>query len=132
MRLTIVAGMARTKAKDIARDRVLSDTEIRALWAVIPGQGMFGKLVKTLLLTAQRRDEVAQMGRSEIDDKGVWHPSGALQDRQDIVPLPAGALAVLEERRSDRRVQPLIFSDRRARLRFLGIRKPSGHSTSQC
>jgi integrase len=60
--------------KERTRDRVLSDDEIRWFW-----QGCeeidwpFGPLFKLLLLTAQRRDEVAGVVRSEIDlENRVW------------------------------------------------------------
>jgi hypothetical protein len=51
-----------------ARDRVLSDDELRWLWQGSDEIGWpFGPLVKLLLLTAQRRDEVAGMEWPEID-----------------------------------------------------------------
>jgi integrase len=57
-----------------ARDRVLSDDELRWLWRACDEVGWpFGPLVKLLLLTAQRRDEVAGMEWPEIDlVKRVW------------------------------------------------------------
>ena len=59
--------------KESQRDRVLNDDEIKELWAACEKAGYpYGPLVKMLLLTAQRRDEVARMGHSEIDSHGVW------------------------------------------------------------
>src|SRR5262249_37660643 len=57
-----------------ARDRALSDEELRWLWRACDEVGWpFGTLVKLLLLTAQRRDEVAGMNRAEIDFvKRAW------------------------------------------------------------
>jgi integrase len=55
----VVKGMRRAKPK--ARTRILSDNEIRAVWQAVEGAGTFGALVKTLLLTAQRKDKVATM-----------------------------------------------------------------------
>src|SRR2546421_3063551 len=49
----------RARPKERARTRVLSDEEIRAVWATLKEDETFGSIVKTLLLTAQRRDEVA-------------------------------------------------------------------------
>jgi integrase len=56
------------------RDRVLSDDELRWLWQACDEIGWpFGPLVKLLLLTAQRRDEVAGMTWLEINfGKRVW------------------------------------------------------------
>ena len=49
----IVRGMARTIEQ--ARDRILSDDEIRKVWAA--NSGIFGAYVRFLLLTAARRNE---------------------------------------------------------------------------
>ena len=62
----------RANPKERARVRVLSDEEIRAIWPVLAEAGTFGVLVRTLLLTAQRRDEVARMSRKEIGGDGIW------------------------------------------------------------
>src|SRR5262249_20491570 len=62
----VVRGMARVKPKERARTRVLSDDEIRTIWPELAKAGTFGAFIKALLLTAQRRDEVAQMSRKEI------------------------------------------------------------------
>ena len=58
----IVKGMRRNKPK--ARDRILDDNEIRAIWKA--ECGAFGAIVKVLLLTAQRREKVATMRWSDI------------------------------------------------------------------
>jgi integrase len=68
----IVRGMARVKPKERARTRVLSDEEIRIIWPLLDEAGTFGALVRMLLLTAQRRDEVARMSRKEIRPDGIW------------------------------------------------------------
>jgi integrase len=95
----VVPGMARTKPRELARDRVLSDEEIKVMWPLLDGLGTFGAIVKMLLLTAQRRDEVARMGHSEIDSHGVWIiPAERYKTgRPNVVPLPQAALAVIED-----------------------------------
>lgn len=58
--------------KAVARDRVLSDEEIRKVWSafdVMPAP--FGPMFKALLLTGQRRSETASMKWSDIQDD-VW------------------------------------------------------------
>jgi integrase len=61
------AGMT-LPTQERARDRVLSDDEIRWLWQGCDEIGWpFGSLAKLLLLTAQRRDEVAAAERAEFD-----------------------------------------------------------------
>ena len=80
----IVKGMARTKPKERARDRVLTDEEIRAFWTATEkitddllddsreATNLFSALVRVLLLTAQRREEAAQMTRSGIGEGNNW------------------------------------------------------------
>jgi integrase len=60
--------------KEETRDRVLSDDEIRAFWQATGELGWpFGPLFRLLLVTAQRRDEVAGMAWSELDfTRRVW------------------------------------------------------------
>lgn len=48
----------RKPGKETSRDRVLSDEEIALLWACA-GAGDYGTIVRLLILTAQRREEVA-------------------------------------------------------------------------
>lgn len=93
----IVRGMARIKPSDIRRDRVLSDDEIRLLWRALDvTPSPYGQLVRFLLLTAQRREEVAQARRSEIDGT-VWTiPAARTKSKQaNVVPLSVAAQSVL-------------------------------------
>jgi integrase len=68
--------VARVKppTKEKPRDRVLMDDELRWFWAACDEIGWpFGALAKLLLLTAQRRDEVAGIEWAELDfTKRVW------------------------------------------------------------
>jgi hypothetical protein len=57
-----------------ARARVLTDEEIRALWIACGGLGVYGALVKTALLTAQRFRKVGVMRRSDL--KAHFHVQG--------------------------------------------------------
>jgi integrase len=94
----IVRGMVRTKPRERARTRILSDDEIRIIWPVLGNVGTFGALVKTLLLTAQRRDEVAHMSLNEIGADGIWKiPAERYKTKQpNHVPLSKAALAVIK------------------------------------
>lgn len=59
---------------EVSRDRVLSRDELLAVWHAAEQMGFpFGRIVQLLLLTAQRRDEVAGMRWSELDfDRTRW------------------------------------------------------------
>jgi integrase len=87
----------RANPKDRARTRVLSDEEIRVIWPSLNEAGTFGALIKTLLLTAQRRDEVAHISRREIGKDGIWTiPAERYKSkRPNHVPLSKAALALI-------------------------------------
>ena len=96
------------------RDRFLSDDEIRLFWRTCDAIGQpFGPLFKFLLLTGQRRGEVAAMTEGEISG-GVWHLEAirTKNGRAHDVPLSSAALAVLEgvTRFPSRRNDPYIFT----------------------
>lgn len=86
-------------AKPRARDRVLSDEEIVALWnaaAVTPAP--WGPAVQLLMLTGQRRSEVFEAARAEFDiEAKVWTipAARAKNGSAHLVPLSKGALDVL-------------------------------------
>jgi integrase len=94
----IVKGMARTKPRERARTRVLSDDELRVIWPLLAEAGTFGAMLKMLLLTAQRRDEVANMTWMEVGSDGIWTiPSERYKTkRPNHVPLSDAARLVVE------------------------------------
>ena len=81
--------------------RVLRDNELRTLWPAIGALGYpFGPWAKLLLLTLQRRTEVATMEWSELDlDSRIWfvppekHKAG---EAPFAVPLSETAVEILE------------------------------------
>jgi integrase len=85
---------------ETARDRVLTDDELGAVWREATEQGgHFASVVKLLILTAQRRNEVAGMEWRELDLPGkLWKlPRGRVKnDNGHEVPLSSQALAVIE------------------------------------
>ena len=74
---------ARVKAPtpENARDRVLDDRELSLVWRAADALGYpFGPFVQLLILTGQRREEVAGMKWSELDRdlvNGCCRPSGS-------------------------------------------------------
>jgi integrase len=92
-----VSVKPRANPKDRARTRVLSDEEIRLIWPSLNEVGTFRALVKMLLLTAQRRDEVARMSRKEISEDGIWTiPAERYKTkRPNHVPLSKAALDLI-------------------------------------
>ncbi|WP_414471372.1 tyrosine-type recombinase/integrase [Microvirga sp. M2] len=93
----LVTGMARTSITARARDRVLSDGEIKALWRALQQIPYpFGPFVQILLLTAQRRDEVAHMQWREIDGDLWTIPRQRYKNgRANTVPLTEEVQSIL-------------------------------------
>jgi len=85
--------------KEIARDRILSDRELAALWEIAEKIGYpFGPAIQLLILTAQRRGEVTMMRWSDIDfDRAVWTIPAAVAKNARVheVPLSQPVLDVI-------------------------------------
>ncbi len=60
--------------REVRRDRVLAMPEVAAIWGATGDMPWpFGPLLRVLLLTAQRRNEVAEMRWSELSaDRSTW------------------------------------------------------------
>jgi integrase len=86
-----VKGMRRTRSEVRARDRILDDKEVRAIWRQAEANGTFGALVRILLLTAQRRGAVVGMKWSDITSEGVWEIATEAREKGN-----AGALRLPE------------------------------------
>jgi integrase len=102
--------------EDKPRERVLSDSELAAIWKAAPDNG-YGRVVKLLMLTAQRREEIGGLRWSEIKDGDdakkarIELPSDRTKNsRPHDVPLSTVALKVLDGHPSieDR---DLVFGD---------------------
>src|SRR5262249_35171377 len=81
------------------RDRVLDDTELRAIWlAAKRDRGTFGRYLQFALLTATRRGEAAGLRRSELTDGGrSWLiPGSRYKSKRDVlIPLSAAAQKIV-------------------------------------
>jgi integrase len=97
-RSPVVRGMARTKPRERARQRILTDEELRAVWgAADSSRNLFGPFVQFLLLTAVRRTEAAQMARTEIVGDAWTIPSERYKTGFELViPLTPLAIGVLD------------------------------------
>lgn len=106
-----LAGMKAPKPV-ASRRRVLSDEEIVALWhASVKAEWPWGPYVRMLLLTMQRRREVAEMDWSEVDLAAkIWTLPGerAKNDEEHVIPLTD--LAVNELELLDPKPRGLVFT----------------------
>lgn len=66
-----VMGTVRV-AIEVSREHVVTDGELAAIWRDCRDDD-YGRIVRLLTLTGQRRDEVGDMAWSELDlDRGLW------------------------------------------------------------
>jgi integrase len=119
----LVRGMGRADPEKKARDRVLDDDEIRAVWKAAETNGTFGALVRMLLLTAQRLDKLVTMKWTDIspmkwpaNEPPTWEISTSPREKGNAgaLQLPAAAIAILEvlPRYSD---NPYVFAGQNGR-----------------
>jgi integrase len=94
------AAAIKRPSKEVKRDHVLTDLELRANWAACGELGIFGGPFKMMLVTAQRRTEVGEMTWREVDRaENVWRLARGRTkaDRAHEVPLSHLALAILDD-----------------------------------
>lgn len=103
-------------AEEKSRDRLLSEGELVAVWKAADALGYpWGPWAKILILTGQRRGEVAGMKWGELDlDKKLWRLPGE-RVKNDIgheVPLSDAAMKVLSKIDASYRVKdcPFVFT----------------------
>jgi integrase len=86
-------------------DRVLSDDELRALWAGLNGRpGRAADALRLRLLLGQRGEEIIGMKWEEINlGARTWDiPGGRTKNRRPhAVPISGSAIAILERRRAE-------------------------------
>jgi len=93
-------GGRRTSTKERARSRILSDDEIRRVWLSAERFGVFGDLLRFLLLSAVRRSEAAGLTHTELSPDGVWTlPAARCKSKHDrAIPLSAAARKIVAAR----------------------------------
>ena len=93
------AAGIRPPHREHPRDRTLSEDEIRTLWGAWETMGYpFGTIQQLLLLTAQRRGEVAGMRWDQLDlERGVWRLASAdtKTGREHVLPLSPPVIEIL-------------------------------------
>ena len=101
------------EGRNMSRDRALSDAELGEVWRALDGLGgLFAPCLRLLVLTLQRREEVAGMRWAELSpDLSLWTlPAARSKNRKaHLIHLPEAARAVL---RRVPRMQgcPYVFS----------------------
>ena len=91
----------RSPTRDVKRDRVLTDDELRALWSTwLVDASPYAAVCRVLLLTGQRVQEVGRMRWSELGADGAWTIPAARYKTgvPHLVTLPEAARAILAAR----------------------------------
>ena len=118
----IVRGMARTKPSERARTRALADDEICSLWAALESTDSpepFRAMVRVLLLTAQRKNEIGLMRAEEIDGDTLVIPAERYKTGvPNAVPLTAEARRWIGDRKAG-----FMFSSTDGKKPFNGYSK---------
>jgi integrase len=94
------------KAEEKARERVLSDDELRTIWLALPDgtpgarptNGQYGAIIKLLILTGARRNEITDLRWSELDlgNATIALPQPRTKNkREHVIPLSEPALNIL-------------------------------------
>jgi integrase len=107
------------------RDRVLTDDELRKIWVAAGedsrgrgGRESYGNVVKLLMLTGQRRDEIGALQWAEIVGDKIELPAARTKNaRTHTVPLSDAAQEILA---GAARLGPYVFG-RRGQHRFVGF-----------
>lgn len=97
----------------VPRERVLSDAEIASIWRATTAPSAFNSIVRVLLLTGQRRNEVAGMEWAEVElCASGWTIAGARSKNgvPHMVPIAQAVASIIE---AQRRVGPLVFQGER-------------------
>ncbi len=93
------AAPIRHPTREMSRERILDLPELLRVWNACGPLGYpFGPLIRLLILTAQRRDEVAGLSWGELDMHGAtWTlpAARAKNDKEHEVALAAEALAIM-------------------------------------
>jgi integrase len=82
-----------------SRERVLTDSELRAVWASTGGRDQYGAIVRLLLLTGARRNEIGDLRWSEVNlsEAVISLPAARTKNSRAFdIPLNPAALSILE------------------------------------
>lgn len=96
-----VEGTAKA-AENGPRERVLTPAELTEVWTAL-GTDDFSNIVRLLILTGQRREEIGGLRWNEVDfERGliVLPPERTKNKRQHELPLSSLAQAILERRKA--------------------------------
>ena len=106
-------------AEETPRERVLTNTELRLIWACTGGDHGHDRIVRLLLVTGARREEIAGMAWSEITTNpagtATWILPGLRSKNglahELVLPPMVAALLPPERKGADGEVRALLFGE---------------------
>ena len=109
--------------KHTPRDRVLTDAELKAIWNATGDGKIFSNIIRLLILTGQRRGEIAQLRTSWIRDNEITIPKELTKNGREHT-FPCGNFAAeLLGQMKPRQPQELYFLARGCSTPFNGWMK---------
>jgi integrase len=115
-------------APERQRDRVLSESEMRALWKALDGMPKkTAPIFRLALLTAQRRGEILGMAWSELDLDAGWWTIPAERAKNGLthrVRLASQAVRILRSIQSGKHDEKLVFRGGRIGQPIANLQKP--------
>jgi integrase len=83
------------KREESSRDRVLTDRELGLIWSACLDDH-YGAILKLLMLTGQRANEIAQLRWNEVHDQQIVLPAERTKNaRSHVIPLSEAAKGIL-------------------------------------
>jgi integrase len=129
-RSPIVKGMAPTSPAQYSRERTLSKQEIRDLWTALNNcDEPYASIVRALMLTGARRDEISAMTWREVrDDRIVLPGSRTKSGREFVIPLNQYLRLLIAKQMKRRELDSAeyVFSTQGGRVPFSGFSKSKG------
>jgi integrase len=96
------------KSEERSRERVLKDPELRAIWNHA-GDDHYGAIIKLLMLTGQRADEIASLCCSEITETTI--PEKRVTDTIRLPQFNVGVIDLPAERTKNKRSHIVPLSE---------------------
>ena len=126
-----ILGLENRHAKGKQKGAALSDAELKELWTAAGIHGSFGRIVRMLMLTGQRRGEIAALKWGEInwEKRMAIIPAERVKNRagDHEVPLSDAVLALLREAEREA-LDALPETERKAGLRLEALVFPSNRN----
>jgi integrase len=101
-----------TRVKEESRERVLSLDELRLIWNALPDRD-FGSIMKLLMLTGARANEIASLRCEELRDDAILLPGSRTKNgREHLIPLSEAASEILATAHHKDEERRLVFGRR--------------------